>query len=158
MIKRNKNIIVCDLFKTNQKYFIDLLNLILLDLCFLPKIVNFPFEKNTPKILKKNEKLIFNYEIQQNEPLLKIANIVGISFIFIDFNELTLFGLSKKISKVSSNLFDNFFIIYNYRNNFNNNKKIIDFKIMIKPKWLFLIGELNKHNKTLLYIRISTIL
>ena len=80
------------------------------------------------------------------------------SFIFIDFNELDSSDLSKKICKISSNSFFNFFIIYNYKSNFNNNKKIIGFKIMIKPKWLFMIGELNEHNKSLLYIKISTTL
>ena len=159
MVKKSKNIIVCDLFKTNQKYFVDLLKIILSDLCFLPIVINFPFEKNLPKIFKKNEKLIFNYIPQQNESSLsKVVNMIDMSFIFIDFNELTLCNLSKKICKISLNLFSNFFIIYNYKNNFNNNKKIIDFKIMIKPKWLFMIGELNEHNKNLLYIKISTIL
>ena len=158
MTKKNKNIIVCDLFKTNQKYFVDLLKLILADLCFLPIVINFPFEKNLPKIFKKNEKLIFNYDSQQDESLSKIINMVDTSFIFIDFNELDSSNLSKKICKVSLNSFFNFFIIYNYKNNFNNNKKIIDFKIMIKPKWLFMVGELNEHNKNLLYIKISTTL
>ena len=158
MIKKNKNIIICDLYKTNQKYFIDLIKVISSDLCFFPKIINFPFEKNLPKILKKNEKLIFNYELQQNESLPKISNMIDMSFVFIDFNELILFDLSKKLFESSLSHFSNFFIIFNYINNFNNNKKIINFKITIKPKWLFLIGELNEHNKTLLYIKISTIL
>lgn len=158
MIKKISNIIVCDLFKINQKYFIDLLNLILLDLCFLPKIINFPFEKNTPKILRKKEKLIFNYEMQQNASLLKFKNMINMGFIFIDFNELILFDLSKKLFKASLNLFSNFFVIYNYKNSFNNNKKIINFKIMFKPKSLLLIGELNEHNKAVLYVKISTIL
>lgn len=158
MIKKNKNIVVCDLFKTNQKYFVDLLKLILLDLCFVPIVINFPFEKNLPKIFKKNEKLIFNYDLQHDESLLKIVNMINTSFIFIDFNELDSSDLSKKICKISLNSFFNFFIIYNYKSNFNNNKKIIGFKIMIKPKWLFMIGELNEHNKSLLYIKISTTL
>lgn len=158
MIKKNKNIVVCDLFKTNQKYFVDLLKLILSDLCFVPIVINFPFEKNLPKIFKKNEKLIFNYDLQHDESLLKIVNMINTSFIFIDFNELDSSDLSKKICKISLNSFFNFFIIYNYKSNFNNNKKIIGFKIMIKPKWLFMIGELNEHNKSLLYIKISTTL
>ena len=158
MIKKNKNIVVCDLFKTNQKYFVDLLKLILSDLCFVPIVINFPFEKNLPKIFKKNEKLIFNYDLQHDESLLKIVNMINTSFIFIDFNELDSSDLSKKICKISLNSLFNFFIIYNYKSNFNNNKKIIGFKIMIKPKWLFMIGELNEHNKSLLYIKISTTL
>lgn len=158
MIKKNKNIVVCDLFKTNQKYFVDLLKLILSDLCFVPIVINFPFEKNLPKIFKKNEKFIFNYDLQHDESLLKIVNMINTSFIFIDFNELDSSDLSKKICKISLNSLFNFFIIYNYKSNFNNNKKIIGFKIMIKPKWLFMIGELNEHNKSLLYIKISTTL
>ncbi len=158
MIKKSKNIVVCDLFRTNQKYFVDLLKLILSDLCFVPIVINFPFAKNLPKIFKKNEKLIFNYDLQQDESLSKIINTINMSFIFIDFNELDSSDLSKKICKISSNSFFNFFIIYNYKSNFNNNKKIIGFKIMIKPKWLFMIGELNEHNKSLLYIKISTTL
>lgn len=134
MIKKNKNIIICDLFKANQKYFVDLIKVISLDLCFLPKIINFPFEKNLPKIIKKNEKLIFNYELQKSKSLLKISNVIDISFVFIDFNELILFDLPKKICEASLNYFSNFFVIYNYTNNFNNNKKIINFNITIKPK------------------------
>ena len=152
-ISQNKQILVCDLSKKIQTHLYDFIQMVLKDFLYVYRPVSYPFNK-----LDASEILINYYLIYKAQPLMTEFNSFNI--LAISVNDLEQTHFMKLLLNHKVRFDQSFVIFYDYSNNNQHHKQIINFLKMIKNHNYIILEDIkaNLLPNSLLYWKIVSLL
>lgn len=151
-ISQNSQILVCDLSKKIQNHLYKFVQIILKDFLYDYQPVSYPFNLNADKVL-------INYDlIYKKQP--SMIEIKSFNILAISVNDLEQTSFMKLLLDHKVNFEQSFIIFYDYLNNNQHHKQIINFLKMIKSPNYIIFGNIitNLQPNSLLYWKIVSLL
>lgn len=153
-ISQNKKILVCDLSKKKQNQLYSFVQMTLADFLYEYLPVNYPFSQ-----LNSGRNLLINYDLIYKN-LLTMDKINSFNILAISTDDLEDANFIKTLLDHKVNFNQSFLIFYDFVNNHQHHKKIINFLKMVKNQNYIVIENINDNltANSLLYWKLVSLL